>query len=63
MQALEGRDEAWLADAAASSPAGRVADPSDAAYAILWLASDESAFVNGQEIETDGGLPGGARRR
>lgn len=62
VQALEGRDEAWLAAAAADSPAGRVSDPSDAAYAILWLASDESAFVNGQDIATDGGAPGGARR-
>jgi NAD(P)-dependent dehydrogenase (short-subunit alcohol dehydrogenase family) len=62
VQALEGRDEAWLAAAAANSPAGRVSDPSDAAYAILWLASDESAFVNGQDISTDGGAPGGARR-
>jgi NAD(P)-dependent dehydrogenase (short-subunit alcohol dehydrogenase family) len=62
VQALEGHDAAWLAEAAANSPAGRVSDPSDAAYAILWLASDESAFVNGQDISTDAGLPGGARR-
>ena len=63
MQALEGHDEAWLAAAAASSPAGRAADPSDAAYAILWLASDESSFVNGQDISTDGGGSlGGVRR-
>ena len=62
VQALEGHDEAWLAEAAANSPAGRTSDPSDAAYAILWLASDESSFVNGQDISTDGGAPGGARR-
>ena len=62
VQALEGHDEAWLAAAAASSPAGRTSDPSDAAYAILWLASDESSFVNGQDISTDAGVPGGARR-
>lgn len=62
VQALEGHDAAWLAAAAASTPAGRVSDPSDAAYAILWLASDESAFVNGEEINTDAGVPGGARR-
>lgn len=63
VQALEGRDEAWLAAAAANSPAGRVSDPSDAAYAILWLASDESAFVNGQDISTDGGGALAAPRR
>ena len=63
VQALEGHDEAWLAAAAASSPAARAADPSDAAYAILWLASDESSFVNGQDISTDGGGSlGGVRR-
>ena len=63
VQALEGRDEAWLAEAAARLPAGRAADPSDAAYVILWLASDESRYVNGQDIATDGGSSlGGARR-
>ncbi len=62
VQALEGHDAAWLAEAAANLPAGRTSDPSDAAYAILWLASDESSFVNGQDISTDGGTPGGASR-
>ena len=64
IHALEGHDEAWLAEAAARSPAGRSADPSDAAYAILWLASSESIYVNGQVIGTDGGgsLGGAARR-
>ncbi len=65
VQATEGHDEAWLAAAAASSPNGRVSDPSDAAYAILWLASDESIFVNGSVVNTDGGgsLGGGFRVR
>jgi NAD(P)-dependent dehydrogenase (short-subunit alcohol dehydrogenase family) len=63
VQALEGHDEAWLAAAAAGSPAGRSADPSDAAYAILWLASNESNYVNGQDIGTNGGSSlAGARR-
>jgi NAD(P)-dependent dehydrogenase (short-subunit alcohol dehydrogenase family) len=62
VQALEGHDATWLATAAAGAPAGRVSDPSDAAYAILWLASDESAFVTGQDIATDGGTSAGARR-
>lgn len=61
VQALEGHDKEWLAATAASTPAGRVSHPPDAAYAILWLASDESCFVNGQDISTDGG-GGGARR-
>ncbi len=62
VQALEGHDAAWIADATANSPTGRTSDPSDAAYAILWLASDESSYVNGQDISTDAGVPGGARR-
>lgn len=63
VQALEGHDAAWIAAAAANSPAGRTSDPSDAAYAILWLASDESRFVNGQDIGTNGGGSlAGARR-
>jgi NAD(P)-dependent dehydrogenase (short-subunit alcohol dehydrogenase family) len=63
VQALEGHDEAWIAAAVASSPNGRASDPSDAAYAILWLASDESIFVNGSVVNTDGGgsLGGGFR--
>ena len=33
----------------------RVGQPSDIAYAALWLAADESAFVTGSEIVVDGG--------
>jgi len=62
VQALEGHDEAWLAAAAANLAAGRAADPSDAAYVILWLASDESSYVNGQDISTDSGAQRSPRR-
>ena len=38
-----------------SVPLGRLARPEDVASAILYLASDESAFVTGASIPVDGG--------
>jgi len=37
-------------------PLGRVGRPEDVAFAILYLASDESQFVTGSEIRIDGGI-------
>lgn len=37
-------------------PLGRIGQPDDVAYAVLYLASDESAFVTGTEIRIDGGI-------
>jgi NAD(P)-dependent dehydrogenase (short-subunit alcohol dehydrogenase family) len=37
-------------------PLGRVGQPGDVAYAVLYLASDESNFVTGSEIKVDGGI-------
>lgn len=36
-------------------PIGRVAAPEEIAHAILFLASDESSFVTGEELIVDGG--------
>jgi NAD(P)-dependent dehydrogenase (short-subunit alcohol dehydrogenase family) len=38
------------------SPVGRVGRVSEVAAAVLYLASDDAGFVNGQEIGITGGL-------
>src|SRR6516165_9034373 len=40
----------------ARHPLGRLGQPEDVAYGVLYLASDESAFVTGSELVIDGGL-------
>jgi len=37
-------------------PLGTWGKSEDIAYAVLFLASDESAFVTGQELGVDGGI-------
>jgi NAD(P)-dependent dehydrogenase (short-subunit alcohol dehydrogenase family) len=38
-----------------TTPLGRLAEPSEVAAAALFLASDDSSFVNGSELFVDGG--------
>ena len=37
-------------------PLKRIGEPDDVAYAVLYLASDESKFVTGSEFKIDGGM-------
>lgn len=48
--------EAALEKLARQIPLGRVGKPDDVAYAVLFLASDESQFITGTEIRIDGGI-------
>ena len=55
VQAKEGHDEAWLANVETRQPTGRFSTPEDAAFAVLYLASDDSIQVNGTILNVDGG--------
>lgn len=37
-------------------PLGRLGRPEEIANAVLWLASDDAAFITGTDLEVDGGL-------
>ena len=47
--------EAAREAADAAHPLGHIGEPDDVAYAVLYLASDESKFVTGAEFVIDGG--------
>lgn len=49
-------EEEGLAKLARQIPLGRVGEPDDIAYAVLYLASDESKLVTGAELKVDGGI-------
>jgi len=50
-----GEDEAY-AKLARQVPLGVIGEPDDIAYAVLFLASDESKMITGSEIKVDGGI-------
>ena len=48
----------WAERLAQRVPLGRIADASDIAGPILFLASDESKYITGSELLVDGGVTG-----
>jgi 3-oxoacyl-[acyl-carrier protein] reductase len=52
---LDALDEASRSAYLAAIPMGRFGRPEDAAHAVLFLASDDAAFVSGQTLIVDGG--------
>jgi len=44
----------------AGVPLGHMGEPKDVAYAVLYLASDESKYITGTEITLDGGILAGS---
>ena len=55
MTAERQSDPEILRQSEARIPLGRVGQPEDIAYGVLYFASDESSFVTGSELVIDGG--------
>ncbi len=53
---LGGQDAEFLRKYTARVPMGRMAEPADLAGPLLFLASDASRYVTGQELRVDGGF-------
>jgi len=52
---VAGNDPAALASFAAMAPMGRMGKPEEIASVVLWLCSDQAAYVTGAVIPVDGG--------
>lgn len=52
-------EEEALAALAADNPMGKILEPDDVAYGVLYLASEEARMVNGAELVIDGGMTAG----
>lgn len=49
-----------IQEVSAGIPLGHMGEPIDVAYAVLFLASDESKYITGSEITIDGGILAGS---
>lgn len=55
MQTVRTSDPAWVEQARASIPLGRLGTPRDIVNAAVFLASDEASYITGAELVVDGG--------
>jgi NAD(P)-dependent dehydrogenase (short-subunit alcohol dehydrogenase family) len=46
----------YAAQSATKTPSGRTGEPEEIAKAVLFLASDDSSFVNAENLVVDGGF-------
>jgi 3-oxoacyl-[acyl-carrier protein] reductase len=51
---MQGIPADWISSMEASVPLGRLADPSEIASVVAFLASDDSSFVNGSVVVANG---------
>jgi 3-oxoacyl-[acyl-carrier protein] reductase len=51
-----GLDEGQLGQIARRTPLGRLGEPSDVAKAVMFLASEDAAFITGHVLVVDGGV-------
>jgi len=56
------RDEAWVESVRRRIPIGRTGEPDDLSGAVVFFASDASAYVTGQTLLVDGGFATGSMR-
>ena len=54
-EGLDDLGEEYLSQMAQAIPLGKIGDPEDVAYAMLFLASNEAKFITGQTLIVDGG--------
>lgn len=52
---LDSIGEDYLRRVEQAIPIGRLGEPDDIAYAMLFLASDEAKYITGQRLVVDGG--------
>ena len=54
-EGLDDLGEEYLSKMEQAIPLGKLGDPEDVGYAMLFLASHEAKFITGQTLVVDGG--------